>query len=126
VAGTIGVTCEFFGDRSPNRWVDEIHQTSTLFERLQQLIAQAEAFVVLPGGTGTLLELATVLELTAQGIAAPRPLVLLGSYWKAVLQVAQEQAKTKEPDRLRAKVVEDIEQCVAILVDSLGGLPHER
>ena len=44
----------------------------------------------------------------------------------AVLQVAQEQAMSVKPGRFRATVVDDIEQCVAILVDSLGGLPHER
>jgi uncharacterized protein (TIGR00730 family) len=63
-ANTIGVTCNAFGRGGPNQWIQKEIRTENLFERLSTLIDLAHAFVVLPGGTGTLLELALCWELT--------------------------------------------------------------
>ena len=57
---TIGVTCNIFGRNGPNQWIDQEIKTSDLNERLETLIDLANAFIVLPGSTGTLLELAMV------------------------------------------------------------------
>jgi len=49
------------------------------------LVRLGRAYVVLPGGTGTLLELALVWERANKGmVRGPRPLVLLGEYWRPV------------------------------------------
>jgi uncharacterized protein (TIGR00730 family) len=125
-AGTIGVTCDLFGQRPHNPWLDEIRHTSTLFERLEQLIALADGFVVLPGGTGTLLELATVLELTSQGIIEPRPLHLLGPYWESVIALAREQRVGRRGPEMLAKTSASIDECVLSLLNSLEGHSDER
>lgn len=90
---TIGIVCAAFKNRRPNRFLRETHHTRTLFERLAALIHHASAFVVLPGGTGTLLELAAVLELTRRGRAPRRPLVLVGSHWEPVIVAVRSEVR---------------------------------
>ncbi|OGU69829.1 MAG: hypothetical protein A3H45_15460 [Ignavibacteria bacterium RIFCSPLOWO2_02_FULL_55_14] len=82
---TIGVTCDLFS-RSPNPWIDEERRTPRLEERLITLAQLGDGYVVLPGGTGTLLELAYVLETINKGFTKERPIVLLGSHWTPALE----------------------------------------
>jgi uncharacterized protein (TIGR00730 family) len=58
----IGVTCTAFKRGRANEYITEEISTSCLSERLAKLIELGDAYIVLPGGTGTLLELADVWE----------------------------------------------------------------
>ena len=57
---TIGVTCSAFGPGKVNQYISREIVTASLDERLETLVRLGRAYVVLPGGTGTLLELAKV------------------------------------------------------------------
>ena len=84
---TIGVTCSAFGRGGPNPYIEKEITTATLQQRLQRLIELGRAYVVLPGGTGTLLELATVWELSNKGFLKPaRPIILMGRFWRPLLE----------------------------------------
>jgi len=89
VGGTvIGVTCSAFKRSVANEYVGREIQTNSLDERLATLVEIAQAYVVLPGGTGTLLELASVWELkNKKFFDRDRPIVLLGDFWKPVVDV---------------------------------------
>lgn len=83
---TIGVTCSLWRSR-PNAYISEVIETSCLSERVGKLAEIASAgFVVLPGGTGTLLELAWVWESMAKKFARPRPVVCMGEFWRPLLE----------------------------------------
>lgn len=118
-AGTVGVTCELFHQRRANPWIDDVHPSRTLFERIEHLVALGDAFIILPGGTGTLLELAAVLELTAKGLVAPRPIILLGDYWRTVVDLTL--GETSMSRGTRPAVVSTVEECVAALTTFLRG-----
>ena len=78
----IGVTCSAFA-RTPNEYVSREVVTESLDERLDTLIKLGQAYVVLPGGTGTLLELAKVWELKNKGfIEEDKPIILVGGFWR--------------------------------------------
>ncbi len=82
---TIGVTCSVWGARA-NAYIREVVRTAGLAERIERLESLATAgFVVLPGGTGTLLELAWVWEGMAKGMLARRPVVCMGEFWAPVV-----------------------------------------
>src|ERR671939_926545 len=83
---TIGVTVEALSWRSPNRWIDEEISTATLFARLEQLATRGDAYVALRGGVGTLLEIAVVWNLLELQTFPYKPLVTLGTGWRAVLR----------------------------------------
>lgn len=94
---TIGVTCSVFGRRGPNTFIRQEVPTFDLFARVNTLIRLGSAYVVLPGGTGTLLELAAVMELIHKSLLRPRrPVVLLGRHWESVLAAAVEVGKSPE------------------------------
>lgn len=82
----IGVLCEAFG-RDGNPHLTKKISTPDLYARVRGLIEHGDAFVVLPGSTGTLVELAMVWEKMNKGFVAPGPLVCVGEYWKPVVDL---------------------------------------
>jgi len=85
---TIGVTCSAFGRGGPNEFISREIATESLDERLDTLIKLGLAYVVLPGGTGTLLELAKVWELKNKGfLAGGKPIILVGEFWKPLVDL---------------------------------------
>lgn len=89
VGGTvIGVTCSAFKRSVANEYIGREVRTDSLDERLANLVRLGQAYVVLPGGTGTLLEWASVWELkNKKFFDSDKPIVLLGAFWKPVVDV---------------------------------------
>jgi uncharacterized protein (TIGR00730 family) len=84
----IGVTCTAFNRGKANAYVKEELSTACLAERLAKLIELGDAYLVLPGGTGTLLEVADVWEHKNKGFAnADKPIILIGAFWKPLLEM---------------------------------------
>ncbi|MHC4743132.1 MAG: LOG family protein [Planctomycetota bacterium] len=83
----IGVTCSAFGGKA-NECVSREIVTESLDERLDMLIRLGEAYIVLPGGTGTLLELAKVWELKNKGfLDGGKAIILVGEFWKPLVGI---------------------------------------
>lgn len=106
---TIGVTCKKFTAK-PNKFISREITTDSLEQRLDTLVKLGQAYVVLPGATGTLLELAMVWELKNKGFLKPeKPIILLGGFWKPLLEmIAAEEPKVRQwvqiadsPERVR-------------------------
>lgn len=84
---TIGVVCSAFSGE-PNEYISRKIVTDSLDDRLDTLIKLAQAYVVLPGGTGTLLELAKIWELKNKGfLNRSKPIILVGDFWKPLLEL---------------------------------------
>ncbi len=84
----IGVTCTAFNRGKANNYVTEEISTRCLSERLAKLIELGDAYIVLPGGTGTLLELADVWEHKNKGFAgADKPIIMVGLFWQPLLSM---------------------------------------
>ena len=82
----VGVTCSIFRGR-PNPYIHEVVTTDDLTARLQKLIDLGDAYIALPGSTGTLAELAMVWELMNKGLIPRRPLLCWGEFWRPVVEV---------------------------------------
>jgi uncharacterized protein (TIGR00725 family) len=83
----IGVTCgevERSHQRTTNHWVREEWKKQTLLERLQTLIFDCDAAMALPGGPGTLTEIALTWNTMIVGGLGRRPLILIGNEWEAL------------------------------------------
>jgi uncharacterized protein (TIGR00730 family) len=84
----IGITCSAFKSSQANKYTTRTIVTASLDERLDTLLKLGRAYVVLPGGTGTLLELAKVWELKNKGFPeADKPIILVGSFWKPLVDL---------------------------------------
>ncbi len=82
---TIGVLSEFFSLES-NRWVDKKIITKSLTDRLMELVSLADGYVILKGGTGTLLEFASVWEFMNKSVIEEKPIIILGNFWNGVIE----------------------------------------
>lgn len=82
----IGVTCEdieAWRHVKANSWVMEEIRKKTLVERLHTLIHESGAAFALPGGAGTLTEIALMWNLMIVESLHRRPLVLIGRGWQS-------------------------------------------
>jgi uncharacterized protein (TIGR00725 family) len=82
----IGVTCEDIEQWrkvGANRWVKEEIRRKTLMERLQVLVEECDAAIALPGGPGTLAEIALTWNLMIVESRHRIPLILVGDGWQS-------------------------------------------
>ena len=109
----IGVTCTAFKRGRANEYVTKEISTDCLSERLAKLIELGDAYIVLPGGTGTLLELADVWEHKNKGFAgADKPIIMIGTFWEPLVELMA----SADPDCPRhIDVAESEEEVINIL-----------
>ncbi|MFB3895801.1 MAG: LOG family protein [bacterium] len=87
---TIGVTFYRWGEpkySGANKYIDEEIIAENLWDRIKIMLEKSDTFIIFPGGTGTLLELAAVLEHINKGLMIPKPVIAIGNFWKPVLLV---------------------------------------
>lgn len=123
---TIGIITEAIGDREANEWMDTVVSRKTLVDRLLELIARGDAYVVLKGGTGTLLELAAVWEFINKGMMVERPIIVLGDFWSGVVKTLKDELDWEGLERCTRHVTlaSSPEECAALLRQQLKGLGY--
>ncbi|MBN1796443.1 MAG: LOG family protein [Sedimentisphaerales bacterium] len=83
----IGITCSAFKSKA-NEFITKEIITASLDERLDKLIELGDHYVVLPGGTGTLLELAKVWELKNKDfLSTDKSIIIIGGLWDGLLEL---------------------------------------
>ncbi|NUM49307.1 MAG: LOG family protein [Anaerolineales bacterium] len=121
---TIGVTCEeieTWRKAKANPWVKEEWKKVTLKDRLHTLVEACDAALALPGGIGTLAEIAIYWSDLQVGILSPRPLILIGPGWRATFETfIQTQATYIRPEyRPLVTFANDVEEAVSLLVGAI-------
>ncbi|MBI1977476.1 MAG: LOG family protein [Candidatus Omnitrophica bacterium] len=99
---TIGVTTDEYADQGAqkNQFIDEEIRMPTWRERLFKLMDLGDGFMVLDGGTGTLVELATVWEMAAKGFHH-KPIAILGRHMKSVVCALKSNSEVIVPQKLK-------------------------
>lgn len=92
---TVGITCAVFG-KTVNSWVLQEISRNTWHDRMFSLIELGAGYVFLPGGTGTLAELAAAWEMLNKRHIESRPAVVLGEFWTPMLEAVR--TLEKHPD----------------------------
>lgn len=87
---SVGLNIEISDEEGPNKYTTKLITFHHFFTRKVMLIKYAAAFVIMPGGLGTLDELSEVLTLIKTRKIRPFPVVLFNSeYWKGFLNWLQ-------------------------------------
>jgi len=87
---SIGLNIELPHEQVPNRYVDLGLEFHYFFVRKLMFVRYASAFVVVPGGLGTLDELFEALTLIQTGKISHFPVILYGSdYWRGLVDWIQ-------------------------------------
>lgn len=84
----IGVTTDQIGQQfniRPNAYLDEIVNFTDLRDRLLYMVENADGYLAMPGGIGTLHEIAETWELMRIGGIPRRPFVCYGTLWAEVI-----------------------------------------
>ena len=116
----IGVTCDEIEKWRPvkaNSWVKEERRFATLQERLNELVIACHAAIALPGGPGTLTEIALTWNLMIVASIPPKPLILTGLGWQSVMESFYNsfEAYIPQNQRLFISFATNIQEAVRLL-----------
>jgi uncharacterized protein (TIGR00730 family) len=115
----IGITVKDWG-KSPNKFLTKEIKCDTLFDRVKKLIELGDGFIILQGGTGTLLELAAVWELSNKGMMDHKPIACHSSMWQGIVSIMNLQMVKEGRNTELVNVFETIEEIVQYLSSSLN------
>jgi uncharacterized protein (TIGR00730 family) len=79
--GSMGIRVELPFEQDVNAFVTEAFEHGTFFTRLHHFVLVSDAFVVVPGGIGTLLETAMIWQLLQVQKLHNTPLILAGKMY---------------------------------------------
>ncbi len=113
-----GITVGLF-NKKPNEFLTKIVTCDNLFERINKLIDLGDAYVVLQGGTGTMLEFAAVWEYLNKGIVERKPIVCYSPMWEGVGEIINEQLKKEGKSTNLVSFFDDVEKMVEFIVSKL-------
>jgi uncharacterized protein (TIGR00730 family) len=114
---SVGLNIELPEEQAPNEYLDRFLEFRYFFARRLMFVRYATAFVVHPGGFGTLDEMFEALTLIQTGKIAHFPVVLVGSeHWSGLLDWMQHRLATQglidAEDLSELHVVDDPDQVV--------------
>ncbi|MEE6257062.1 LOG family protein [Plantactinospora sonchi] len=128
---SVGLGIELPFEQGINDWVDLAIDFRYFFARKTMFVKYAQAFVVLPGGFGTLDELFEALTLVQTGKVTRFPVVLMGeAYWRPLLNwlrdTLAEDGKISPADLELIIVTDDVEAAVRHIIDADAALAAEQ
>ncbi len=119
---SVGCNIELPFEQGMNRWVKTAINFRYFFVRKTMFVKYAEAFVIFPGGFGTMDELFEALTLIQTGKVRDFPIVLIGSsYWRGLLDWMRDSmlagGKIKPADQELLMVTDSPQDAVRHVVD---------
>lgn len=88
--GSIGIRVDLPFEQEVNPFVQEVYEHQTFFTRLHHFVLASDAFVVTPGGIGTLLEAAMIWQLLQVRHIKDTPLIFVGKMWSDLIDWARQ------------------------------------
>ena len=124
---SVGLGIELPLEQGLNEHVEIGIEFRYFFVRKTMFVKYAQAFVVLPGGFGTLDELFEAITLVQTKKVTRFPVILMGAdYWSGLLdwirQTLLKDGKISESDLDLLQVTDDVEEAVQIIVDADAAL----
>jgi uncharacterized protein (TIGR00730 family) len=117
---SIGCNIDLPHEQKPNPYLTKVITFYYFFVRKVMLVKYSSAFIIFPGGYGTLDELSEAVTLIQTGKHPPFPVILVGrTYWEGFLRWAKEElveAKTISAEDLGIlRLVDTAEEACALV-----------
>jgi uncharacterized protein (TIGR00730 family) len=88
-SASVGIRVELPFEQEVNPFVIQAFEHETFFTRLQHFVIASDAFVVVPGGIGTVLETLMIWQLLQVRHVDNVPLILVGKMWTGLVEWAK-------------------------------------
>jgi uncharacterized protein (TIGR00730 family) len=124
---SIGIRVELPFEQGVNPFVEQAFEHQSFFTRLHQFVLMSDAFIVAPGGIGTVLESVMIWQLLQVRHLHEVPLVFVGPMWKGLVDWASSAMlrpgfELANPEDLRIPLcVDGADEAIAIVREH-----HER
>jgi uncharacterized protein (TIGR00730 family) len=86
---SVGIRVDLPFEQEVNPFVEQAFEHKTFFTRLHHFVLTSDAFVVAPGGIGTVLELMMIWQLLQVKHVHDTPLILVGKMWADLVDWAK-------------------------------------
>ena len=131
-AQSIGIRVNLPFEQDVNAFVTEAFEHRTFFSRLHQFVLASDAFVVAPGGIGTVLETVMIWQLLQVSHLQGTPLILVGQMWPGLIEWARQAMLSQDPplasveDLSIPHCVASADEAIALLRDSHSAWLNRR
>lgn len=121
--GSVGIRVELPFEQDVNPFVEQAFEHETFFTRLHHFVIASDAFVVVPGGIGTVLEMLMVWQLLQVRHVDHVPLILVGKMWKGLVDwtrtaMLDPRLALASPDDLQIpRCLETADEAIAVVRD---------
>ena len=111
-AHTFGIRVDLPFEQEVNAFVTQAFEHRTFFTRLHQFVLSSDAFIVAPGGIGTVLETMMIWQLLQVRHLENTPLILVGKMWPGLIGWARNSMLPSDPPLANPEDM-TIPRCVA-------------
>jgi uncharacterized protein (TIGR00730 family) len=94
---SVGIRVDLPFEQEVNPFVEQAFEHKTFFTRLHHFVLTSDAFVVAPGGIGTVLELMMIWQLLQVRHVHHTPLILVGKMWAHLVDWARTYLVASQP-----------------------------
>ena len=85
---SIGIRVDLPFEQEVNPFVEQAFEHTTFFTRLHHFVLTSDAFIVAPGGIGTVLETMMIWQLLQTRHLHDTPLIFAGPMWRGLVEWA--------------------------------------
>src|SRR4029450_3709848 len=122
---SVGIRVDLPFEQAVNPFVGQAYEHRTFFSRLHHFMIISDAFVVVPGGIGTLLELSLAWQLLQVRKLYNTPLIFVGKMWAELVEWGRK-TMLKKGSELASDVDFTIPICVNTIDETLALIQKNR
>ena len=122
---SVGIRVDLPFEQAVNPFVGQAYEHRTFFSRLHHFMIISDAFVIVPGGIGTLLELSLAWQLLQVRKLYNTPLVFVGKMWADLVEWGRK-TMLKKGSELASDVDFTIPICVNTIDETLALIRDNR
>jgi uncharacterized protein (TIGR00730 family) len=122
---SVGIRVELPFEQEINPFVGQAYEHRTFFSRLHHFMIISDAFVVVPGGIGTLLELSLAWQLLQVRKLYNTPLIVVGKMWAELVEWGR-RSMLRKGNELASEIDFTIPRCVNTIDETVAIIRENR
>ena len=122
---SVGIRVDLPFEQELNPFVGQAYQHRTFFSRLHHFMIISDAFVVVPGGIGTLLEMSLAWQLLQVRKLYNTPLILVGKMWAELVEWGR-RSMLKDGSELASEIDFTIPHCANTIAETVDIIREHR